>query len=324
MAPVSHREKEMKLVQAKIRGLGTTIESRWVEFSPGVNLIIAQNLARGEGFLTSLQTINPPYSFDTVSPFEDFPEHYIWQGQERRVIPAKRTVAIGVFGAEPELVITLGKIDNVLYETDRIEVGRRLDYSRWINFVEIAASTRWGEISDSIATLIESLSGDHKELRERLLSISKDLSPSDRIVQDVQQELLPCLEQIEKRLTDTAQKLASNLIVPVLRTTNFKQARQIVSERLPLFSLIEAPKNLDTFEQEISRAIKSSRHTFQTEPILLFNAPEKSLSPRDRNNLPQLLLKTAKQCQCLYLTDDENFLQNHNIGKRYFLEELEI
>ena len=75
-------------------------------------------------------------------------------GHTRRINPAKRTIALAVFNATPDLVQELSSIGDWFYETDRIEVGRRFDYSRWINFVELASSTRWSEISSDIEDLL--------------------------------------------------------------------------------------------------------------------------------------------------------------------------
>ncbi len=55
----------MKLIQARIRGLGTTIETPWLDLSPQLNLFHFPEKVSGENFLLALQTINPPYSCQT-------------------------------------------------------------------------------------------------------------------------------------------------------------------------------------------------------------------------------------------------------------------
>jgi len=314
----------MKLVQVKTRGLGPVMETQWIELNGGLNLFLAKDLVRGRRFLTALQTINPPYSFNTISPFEDFPEVYNWQGYERQVIPAKRTVALGVFATEPQLVIELGKIDTALYETDRIEVGRRLDLSRWINFVEISPSTKWSEISDTATELIEALPENARVMREKLVRIVRSLKPSDRIVNAVEKELLNCLYQINNFPDGSVQKLASDLIPKVLRARHFNQARQIVSARLPLLSLIEVNSGLDAFKQELKQAVENSQQTFGTDPIFVFAAPKKSLASEERVRLFRLLQETAKRFQCLYMTDDKAVMKYHSNVKYIPLDEMEI
>ncbi len=91
----------MKLIQARIRGLGTTMETRWFDLSPQLNLFHFPDKESGGNFLRALQTINPPYSCQDLKPFAEFPPVIKKGERTRRVIAAKRTIALTVFGATP-------------------------------------------------------------------------------------------------------------------------------------------------------------------------------------------------------------------------------
>lgn len=79
----------------------------------------------------------------------------------RLLTPIKRTAALAVFAADPSLIVELGKIEPILDGLDRIEAGRRLDGSLWLNFVEIASACRWRAIDADAAQLLEDLHQQH-------------------------------------------------------------------------------------------------------------------------------------------------------------------
>lgn len=64
---------------------------------------------------------------------------------------------------DAELAIFFGPFDPSLYELDQVEVGRRLDNSRWLNFVEISQSLKWSDISDKLHLLLECEDGFFRE-----------------------------------------------------------------------------------------------------------------------------------------------------------------
>ncbi len=231
----------MKLIQARIRGLGTLTESRWFDLSPHLNLFqFPDNNGQvyGENFLRILQTINPTYAIQTVKPFASFPKFIEQDGYPRRVNPTKRTVALAVFTATPSLVKRLGSISEWLYETDRIEVGRRLDYSRWINFVELAASTRWSEISADMQTLLDQVKRLAPNLTSPLTDIIPNLKPVDRIKNELQDQLLHWLQNLPPQLQKKSHQLIEKTSSAVMRADHFHTARHIVRTRLPLFVLL--------------------------------------------------------------------------------------
>ncbi len=228
----------MKLIQARIRGLDALAESRWFDLNPHLNLFRFPEQRHGRKFLRILQTINPTYAIDSVKPFADFPEYIEQDGHSKRVSPAKRTVALAVFGATPLLVKELAAISPLLYETDRIEIGRRLDYSRWINFVELASSTRWSEISGSVQTLLDKEQRLAPERATPLLDVVRNLNPTDRVKDKLQELLNDWLRKLPSSLRKSSRELIETTHTAVLRADYFQIARKIVRNRTPLFVII--------------------------------------------------------------------------------------
>ncbi len=186
----------MKLIKARIRGLGRTMESRWFALTPHLNLFHFPDDDGRAGFFQALETINPPYSCQSVQPFADFPRFNKHQDHARKVVAGKRTVALAVFNSTPNLVADLAAITPLLFGTDRIEVGRRLDYSRWINFVELASSSRWSEISTDLGRLLDLTRTLAPAKASELAEIITPLRPSDRIRNDLQKRLTDWLADL--------------------------------------------------------------------------------------------------------------------------------
>ncbi len=230
----------MKLIKARIRGLGALSESSWFELSPKLNLFQfagKKGPERGQDFLRILQTINPPYAVRSRQPFADYPHIISVNGHSRRIQPAKRTIAMTVFNSTPELVRELSAIADWFYETDRIEVGRRFDYSQWINFVELASSTRWSEISSAV----EDLLGQARKISPTMTASPDDISslqPTDRIVGAMQDHLVQWLQQLPPELQQSARQQIEITHTAIMRAAHFTTARALVRSRLPLFVIL--------------------------------------------------------------------------------------
>lgn len=238
----------MQLVQVRVRGLAPLSESRWFELGAGLNLFGFSDKIEGPSsetagsFFQNLQTINPPYEVQAVKPFAKLQQEAkaVKQGDyTRRIALHKRTVAMAVFSATPHLVQELATINDHLYETDRIEVGRRLDYSRWINFVELASSSRWSEISEDISKLLDQADFLGLTLSPYVLDVLQQLKPTDRIKEQLLEDLVSWLQNLPSKLQEKSGELIANILLTVMRASHFHTAKKIVRQRLPLFVLLD-------------------------------------------------------------------------------------
>ncbi len=227
----------MNLIKIRFRGLGTLPESSWLDLSPGINVFEAATPRDRQGATTALEALSPPYVCEETQPFASLPTTIRKNGYLRSIAPHKRTIIIGVFAGTPHLVEQLGRISPHLYETDRIEIGRRLDYSRWFNFVELPSSTRWSEISEQIERFLQQVDPPTDQDAVILRRIAT-LHPTDRIKGSVSDELHAWLETCFARLSAQQQPEAAAVLEAVQRATFFNEARRIVSMHLPLVAAL--------------------------------------------------------------------------------------
>ena len=221
----------MKLIQAKLRGTGPLLESNWFELSTGLNQFHFVDQQKGPPFLRALQSLHPPVSCKITDPFKPLP-HYEKRGAHTRHIqPAKKTIALGVFGATAMLVKELGLLDQNLYETDRIEIGRRLDYSRWLNFVELSSSTRWEELETGVKELLLPLQQTYPDQYNNLLSRINDLKGADRVKDDLAADLLAFFIFLTEQQKNAP--LFEETVALIKRAANFQTARTVVLKRIP-------------------------------------------------------------------------------------------
>jgi len=356
----------MKLIQAKLRGTGPLLESNWFELSAGLNQFHFIDKQRGTVFLRALQTLHPLVSCKKTDPFRQLP-HYEKRGAHTRHIqPAKRTIALGVFGATAELAKELGLLHQSLYETDRIELGRRLDYSRWLNFVELSSSTRWKEVEAGLKELLIPLQQTYPDRYNKMLTQISDLKGTDRVKDDLAGDLLSLFNFLTEQQKDTP--LFEETVALIKRDAYFQTARTVVLKRLPfliycnsmgevappiskeqllpthnqqeLFQLIEQRKltkpflsksanqhNLPLIEKiqgGIRLSLAVSKELQRSDPIFLFDAPERNVAPADHKELRHLIQETSQTHQCLYLSATKNFFQQTDTGKNYNCSQLEL
>ena len=229
-------EQVMKISRFKLRGLGETPESGWVDLDPGLTLIHFQNSTGSNSFLRAIETINPPYECLTVQPFADFPKIINQNGFVRIISPRKRTIILSILDASPKLVHQLAQISPLFYETDKIEIGRRLDLSRWLNFIEMPSSTRWSEVSADISSLLK---GDFRpEKAAGINNYIENLLPSHRIKGPLQQSLSLWLNQLIIQVPQKTE-LLQTLLLKVNRADHFSTARALLDKRIPLFVKID-------------------------------------------------------------------------------------
>ena len=282
----------MRLRQLKIRGVGCFPVTDWVMLSTTVTLLRFPNRLAGEHALKAIQCLNPPFDCRINQPFKDLPLETVSASGLRRVIaPEKRTIVFGIFDTPASLVKELGAISRPLYATDRVEVGRRLDYSRWINFVEIASSSRWSEVSEDIKDLL------HRESPERadaphIYRLLAETAPTDRIKGSLAEQLATWLAGLPERdgLNDLVEK--------VLRASRFSEARAIMVRRLPQFISLR-------YGEELQRLPHSHAgdNDAQAAPVLLIDCFDAVGPGTPREDPLTVLGSLAKHCQCLCFAD---------------------
>lgn len=225
----------MRVIQAKVRCVDGVLDTGW--FVPGreTTVIFGPPGSGKAKLFQALQALNPLYEITHEKPFAGHPDTWHQGAYTRRVIPEKKTAVVMVFSAEPEHVLELERIDPVLIETDRIEVGRRLDYSRWTTFVEISASTRWSDISEQMHRLRMRLAG-RTNLPEAALqdAFFTQLNGSDRLKGETADACRHWLEAVAPLLPTSDGETFRECLSGVGRAERFTLARKKVAEWLPL------------------------------------------------------------------------------------------
>ena len=225
----------MRLLSFRVIGHPAVADSSWLEVGPGLNIVHTRQSGQTAALLRALQSINPPYDLRHKDPFADFSPYTLGSRHSRRVIPAKKTAALAIFAASPRIVQELADIDPALYETDRIELGRRRDYSRWMNFVELSASSRWQEIEPLICALLSHLGPEAADAVKPLQVTMAGLQATDRIKGEVATQLREQLESLRDYLPASSQVEIDRCCQSIDRAHHFRQAKEAVAVRLPLF-----------------------------------------------------------------------------------------
>ena len=234
--------RDMKLIKFRIRCLTGMADSGWQNLGAGATLL-GPRPGGGPGIvLEALQHINPPRGASGRQGFADPLTHDRQGGYARKINPGKKTAAIAVFAADLLLIHELSEIDPDLLETDRIEVGRRLDYSRWLNFVEIASSGRWSDIAEPMLALRHWL--DEKQPRHPAGSLPASLQATDRLTGEVAERLKEWLRQVEAVADSTRLSQIASCRQAVERHERFARARRLVEDRLPPFVLLHPDQGL--------------------------------------------------------------------------------
>lgn len=218
----------MTLLKAKVRNVRAVEDTGWFEPGRRISFFSGNGIAASQ-VLSALGTINPLYTIEEVRPFADHPK--VWrQGEHRRmVIPAKKTAAFMIFAADVALVRLLERIEDDLIETDRIEFGRRLDYSSWTSFVEISESARWSDIDSDMGELIEKGAGCGVELDGEI----RQLPARTRLKGGLADQLENWLASLPGSIRQEHQQLFDRCRHELGRDQRFMLARRIAGEYLP-------------------------------------------------------------------------------------------
>ena len=74
-----------------------------------------------------------------------------------QVDPKNFTVVWGVFPVDEELRAELAQIDQSFGSVEEVQVGRRLDNSRWVKFEGMTRSVTWREIEKDLKQVRDSI-----------------------------------------------------------------------------------------------------------------------------------------------------------------------
>lgn len=289
----------MRLQKLKIRGLAPLPQTEWLRLGSAITLLQVPGKKAGWNLLQAIETLNPRYECREAQPFRHLSREVVTAGGHRRMVrPEKRTIAFGIFDSPPALVRDLAAITTYLYEADQIEIGRRLDYSRWINFVEIPSSSRWSELSADIEKLSESLPGDSAPPPDvqRLL---QELKPTDRIKGTTGDQLAEWLGTLKKNGPDEVH--LETIMKKVLRWKRFNEARHTLGLVFPLF--IPVGLAFDGLHQKLQELAEISAEAMFP-PIILLDCLEVSLPRKTDENIASFLRDLSARFQCLWFTSE--------------------
>ncbi len=226
----------MKLFQAKTVGHRRIKDSDWYTMFKQLTIIEGEEGLGKTTLVRTLQAINPGEGEKGLEPFRDYPEEVEKAGHRRRVIPGKKTGVFAIFICNEQLRRKLTPIDQVFFETDRIEVGRRLDWSRWINFVEIPSSSRWSEAAPDLECLQDQLKkrGDVSQLLSEYEEFA-EIKPTKRIKEELADRLNGWLDQVESVLDEDDRECLDQARFKTNRAARFKHAKKVTADNLPVF-----------------------------------------------------------------------------------------
>ena len=218
----------MRLIQAKVRCVRGVADSGW--FTAGKTTLIHGPAESVTALLTALTALNPRLDLDEALPFAGHPRVWRQRGFARPVIAAKKTAVYMIFAADPGEVRELGAIDPDLFETDRLEVGRRLDHSRWLSFVEISESGRWREIAEDMQYLAQAAGA---ESTAHFTIFAAGLRGADRLKGRLGEECCALLAELEQRVGVSDHARLAHCRSVAQRYQRFRDAGQCVYEGLP-------------------------------------------------------------------------------------------
>ncbi len=224
----------MRLMKVKITTHHQVKNSGWFSVFPEKTLLAGKAGTGKAAILKGIEVINPLGRDRIEFPSEEYPQYLRVGGFQRRIIPEKKTCSFAVFVCDDALRNKLIDIDPVFAETDRIEVGRRMDARRWMTFVEIAGSARWQEIAEDMRFLKDKVA-KRKEGAETVREFERfaTLKKTDRIKGDVAVFIDNWLKRVTSYLSEQHQEIIDRCLFVAGREERAKQARKVVYEHLP-------------------------------------------------------------------------------------------
>nr|WP_320009479.1 hypothetical protein [uncultured Desulfobulbus sp.] len=258
----------MQLLKFRIIGHQNFSQSAWIDVGKGISILAPSTIHQAKGLLESLQAVNPPYDFHQLDPFADFPVSNQTDAYTRKIIPAKKTAAIAIYTAAPALVQALAAIDSLYFKTDRIEVGRRRDYSRWMNFVELPASARWSEIDEMLRPLLSHLALDAGPWRDRFQEMVQTWQHTDRLRGERAHRLSLHLQGLQALLPPQYHDQLNRCRQRVDLATHFVQAKAVAATLLPIFYALPSTSLDISPNDPLAFLVNRLSQRFQDKPTL--------------------------------------------------------
>ena len=225
----------MSLLTFRIIGHPAMPTTDWIDVGQGMNILAPATTTQAQALLHTVQAVNPPYECNDVDPFSDYPLYRSDGKIQRKIIFSKQTAVLALFAASPSMVKAVSAIDPLFYGLDRIELGRRRDYSWWMSFVELPASARWSEVAKHLYPLISSLSSDIAQEFASFIRQTGSWEETDRIKGERAQWLGNQLRRLHPLLCQKQQVQLERCLYLVARSDHFQLAQKQVKSRLPLF-----------------------------------------------------------------------------------------
>lgn len=223
----------MELIQAKIRCLPGVADTGWFKPGRGLSLLTSESPGLGSVILMGLEALNPLYDIEEADPFREHQRTWLQGNFTRTVITSKKTAVCTIFAADPHAVKQLATLDDSLFETDRIEFGRRLDYTRWVSFVEIPASGRWSEIREEMTALREVLASRTLLHDAPSTPFPDNVKNTDRLKGDLSQQCKRWLHSNSRHWQGDTKKLYNHCLERVGLHDRFTLACRYLDESLP-------------------------------------------------------------------------------------------
>ena len=275
----------MQLLKFRIPGHPLIPHSSWLEVGRGLTVLQTEKPEQAQALLQMVQTINPPYDCQSINPYGNLPLSNSNQLYSRRILPAKKTAALAIFTASPELIAALTEIDPIFYETGWIELGRRRDYSRWMNFVELASSARWSEIVPLVTPLLALAQADAAQTLDILRAAFAQWREGDRIKDHKAIQLKAQLHLLRTLLPESDQPRLDPCFQAIDRARHCKEAKEVVASRLPLFLSIAAAAGAPS---AIAFGADATPFTFLSDRLLRNHHDQASLNSTIRHMNTQL------------------------------------
>ena len=202
----------MKLKRAHVTGYRSIRDSSEFNIEPEKTMLIGPNEAGKTATLKALQALNPPAGEGAFQALRDFPRADYRDVQMGQVDPRTFTVIRGVFSVDEQLRAELAQISPSFSNVEEVEVGRRLDNSRWVKFEGMTRAVSWREIEKDVKQLRDSVKKTAStDFLSRLDTLTQALEQSSVIEGDLAASLVRWIAEAVGHGADAKQEQLGRL-----------------------------------------------------------------------------------------------------------------